>query len=857
MDKNIILKKKQHEKNKQINIINNINTIHLLSSIKKYPLTTFNNNSSNVALMLESRMPDNTEIVLRQFSRFLPSDFAMWIYVTENVYSLYLELAKKLNNNINIILLPSQYILNSVKDYNDIMLDITFWNLLIKFKRVLVFQTDTMIYRKGIEEFYDYDYIGAPWNNNLFSIKNEPIMNVGNGGLSLRNINAIIYCLENKKKVIIPQYNEKKEKHNMFGKDPEDVFYSYAMNQFGYKIPNAEIASLFSIEASRHNNKCLASHKLIAYNISLHIDLLYNSVYKYNIPLKIYQTWYTKNLIKNLQECSDSIKNSNPEFEYYLYDDDDCRKFIKDNFNEEILWTYDNLLAGAYKADLWRYCILYKTGGIYIDIKYKCINNFKFIYLTDKDYYVLDRTIGWYNEQKGLYNGFIVTSKENPLFLKLINNIVYNVKNNFYGLNSLHPTGPLLFGILYEQDNKKINKNDFELVYSECGMYISLNNMNILEIYKEYRMDSFKFSNKKHYGVLWNIKNIYSYSTELVNNSIEVTNILKEVNWKKALFIYEHISNNNDHYINLCINHTSYDNIINFNINFQNISNIDLLNKKSNYSDDLQNLLDNNKLITTRLGVVESSFILKYKYNFAIYEDHLKYNEQKLDYYMKRNAGLYYIDDKHKKVVLDWWCNNTCELIKKSTITSCYAALHYDLALWSYLDIRKKFYDWGKLHKFILKNISNKKVLYIGSAVKSIKFAHSNIQKMWKFDIGNFEMYYVQTPQTTLDMTYPDTSIIDTTDKIVNKIISNYSDFDIAILGCGAYGPPLINILHKKLGDKNMIYLGSSCYTMFGIYSDGMPIPDDNDVIKENWIEVLEKCNNKCKNIDNGKYWKL
>ena len=36
--------------------------------------------------------------------------------------------------------------------------------------------------------------------------------------------------------------------------------------------------------------------------------------------------------------------------------------------DETILKCYDSLNIGAAKADFWRYLILYKTGGIYIDV---------------------------------------------------------------------------------------------------------------------------------------------------------------------------------------------------------------------------------------------------------------------------------------------------------------------------------------------------------------------------------------------------------------------------------------------------------------------------------------------------------
>ena len=70
-----------------------------------------------------------------------------------------------------------------------------------------------------------------------------------------------------------------------------------------------------------------------------------------------------------MKENAEILQEQNPEFKYYLYDDDMCKEFIKDNFDDEILYTFNKLKPGAYKADLWRYCILYIKGGIYLDIK--------------------------------------------------------------------------------------------------------------------------------------------------------------------------------------------------------------------------------------------------------------------------------------------------------------------------------------------------------------------------------------------------------------------------------------------------------------------------------------------------------
>ena len=105
------------------------------------------------------------------------------------------------------------------------------------------------------------------------------------------------------------------------------------------------------------------------------------SSYKPIIPMNIFQTWHTKKIPLLMANTFYKIRQLNPEFNYYLYDDYDCYKFIKNNFDEDILNTYNSLIPGAYKADLWRYCILYKFGGIYLDIKFEPLNNFKFINL--------------------------------------------------------------------------------------------------------------------------------------------------------------------------------------------------------------------------------------------------------------------------------------------------------------------------------------------------------------------------------------------------------------------------------------------------------------------------------------------
>ena len=223
------------------------------------------------------------------------------------------------------------------------------------------------------------------------------------------------------------------------------------------------------------------------------------------IPLHIYQTWHSNQLPKYMQECVDKLKKDNPEFEYHFYDDNQCREYIKDNFNKDVLHAFDKLIPGAFKADLWRYCILYKKGGIYVDIKYQCENNFKFIQLTHKEYFVKDIPI--YSRQ-GIYNALLICKAGNNILLNCINKIVENVKNKYYGINPLEVTGPLLMSYYFTP--LELNKMELKHVIENGNYYIKQNDKKILKIYPQYRSEQKLYQNNKYYADLWHSRKIYA-----------------------------------------------------------------------------------------------------------------------------------------------------------------------------------------------------------------------------------------------------------------------------------------------------------------------------------------------------------
>ena len=93
------------------------------------------------------------------------------------------------------------------------------------------------------------------------------------------------------------------------------------------------------------------------------------------IEKNIFQTHKSISYINSKPKLIKCIKswiiNTN-EFNYFFYNNQMCDDFIKNNFDENVYKAYSILPIPVMKADLWRYCIIYKYGGIYSDTDTIC-----------------------------------------------------------------------------------------------------------------------------------------------------------------------------------------------------------------------------------------------------------------------------------------------------------------------------------------------------------------------------------------------------------------------------------------------------------------------------------------------------
>lgn len=118
------------------------------------------------------------------------------------------------------------YPIKAIQSYNGLLTSVNFWEAL-NFDKVLIFQHDSGLLRTGIEEFLQYDFIGAP-------IKHIPFPAM-NGGLSLRSTEAMIRCIKD------TAYNP-----NIHGN--EDMHFCNQLKKLGGNLPTKEVAQKFSVE---------------------------------------------------------------------------------------------------------------------------------------------------------------------------------------------------------------------------------------------------------------------------------------------------------------------------------------------------------------------------------------------------------------------------------------------------------------------------------------------------------------------------------------------------------------------------------------------------------------------------------
>ena len=206
------------------------------------------------------------------------------------------------------------------------------------------------------------------------------------------------------------------------------------------------------------------------------------------IPKKIFQMVHDKNNIsKEFNENIEYIKKLNPDWNYYLMDDKDIEEYIRKNYGEKILGYFKriNPKYGACKSDLARYLILYKEGGVYLDIKSATSFPLSLMILPEDEYIltysccavqedVLENNYGEFQQWH------IITRPYHPFLKSVIENVLNNIDNYDIEINGvgkqsvLELTGPIAYTFSI---TPLLNKYKHRIVYSPHYIGLIYNNL--------------------------------------------------------------------------------------------------------------------------------------------------------------------------------------------------------------------------------------------------------------------------------------------------------------------------------------------------------------------------------------------
>ena len=208
------------------------------------------------------------------------------------------------------------------------------------------------------------------------------------------------------------------------------------------------------------------------------------------IPRLLHQTYKSK-IVEDaaLKSNIEHLKTLNPFWRYTLYDDADIEEFILRSYGKEIYAYYQRIepCYGAAKADFFRYLLMYKCGGVYLDIKSSNDLPLDDVLLPDEQYILAH----WDNLEGGMYvdhgrhpglekvspqgeyqQWFIVAVSGHPFLREVILKVLQAIDNynpwkvgiGLYGV--LRTTGPILYSLaIYDLIEKgTVSKEQYRFV---------------------------------------------------------------------------------------------------------------------------------------------------------------------------------------------------------------------------------------------------------------------------------------------------------------------------------------------------------------------------------------------------------
>ena len=204
-----------------------------------------------------------------------------------------------------------------------------------------------------------------------------------------------------------------------------------------------------------------------------------------SIPKAIYQTYSSWQDIPPVAQFHIwNMRRMNPDYRYEFYDDEAINEFLRREFDPNVFEQYKKLTIGAAKADFFRYAILLKKGGVYVDIDSRVAGNLN-KWIKPEDVAIISKE----RNPKTYVQWALLFDKGHPFLQKTIDKVLDNIENNKFPNNVHRTTGPSVYS---EAIRECITENP-AIEYREFG--IDYNN----KINAKFWLSRFSFRKKEHW----------------------------------------------------------------------------------------------------------------------------------------------------------------------------------------------------------------------------------------------------------------------------------------------------------------------------------------------------------------------
>lgn len=154
------------------------------------------------------------------------------------------------------------------------------------------------------------------------------------------------------------------------------------------------------------------------------------------IPKIIHQIWLGSAFPEKYKAFQESWKKFHPDWKYILWTDKDV-----ESFGPKIAKLVKSASNFGEAADILRYAVLFKHGGLYVDTDFECLKSFDMLHHS-YDFYVGLQPLDTNALQ--LNNALIGSAAKNPIFSKAFKKIAISKEPR-----TIIKTGPILLTNLY------------------------------------------------------------------------------------------------------------------------------------------------------------------------------------------------------------------------------------------------------------------------------------------------------------------------------------------------------------------------------------------------------------------------